>query len=721
MAAPISPISVAAPAELIAPQAVTNSVNKSAFKSELSTASNSVNGAKNGRQDTAGNHRDTDKTTSKSTNKDGSQVKEQPSSSALKSSAKDTNLARAEALQQSRAESDAAATNAVDKNRESSDQSSQITETTGQELPSNGETLPPTNNLSTAEVAAAVVNANQSAGEAGLANSAATGEQAQLLTSELLARLVTAAPGTDPSVNVPASNALGAEQVPAQLPKQAITTVATTQAAEQLMVDSLVGKTASGDSKVAPNASATAVVPNPLGTDTKISDIQKPVQAATKTSLSENKAVVSASASPGASSPAIDTKAAAGLSVEPQVKTNIGAKAPVAVAQPTAAVTPTTEAVNRETILASAGQQPNAANLQEQPSAQVGFVDRDSARQPKVEVTVADGRSNEDIAVQKSPAVSVNNTALDNKDLAVVNNTAALNSEAVLVAGNRQEAQQAQPTVNNNATVEAMPVVAPTGPQEIASKAQPEQSARPASSNPDVAQSQDGKKTAEANPPIAMLSAKVAPSSAELSVALNQSLEKLRSGIETAAANKNGDEAAEVKTSSAKILANTDTLQQLTSLQQNLRTTSPVQMQMPTGTTPAAQNWGRAVADKVFIAASQNLRVANIQLDPPELGALQIRLQITGPDQQMSVSFSSPHAAVRDVLEQQLPRLREMLAEQGINLGESSVSDQGANNNQGSESSESQGSGQYAQSSENEEVFNPLNTQGTVALVDFYA
>ncbi|MCJ8301039.1 MAG: hypothetical protein MJK13_19190, partial [Pseudomonadales bacterium] len=340
MAAPISTIPVAAPAELIAPQSVTNSVNKSAFKSELSTASNSVNGAKNGRQDTAGNHRDTDKTTSKSTNKDVSQVKEQPSSSALKSSAKDTNIARAEALQQSSAESDAAATNAVDKNRESSDQSSPITETTGQQLPSNGETLPPTNNLSAAEVAAAIVNANQSAGEAELANSAATSQQTQSLTSELLARLVTATPGTDPSVNVSASNALGAEQVPAQLPKQAITTVATTQEAEQLIADSLVGKTASGDSKVAPNASATAMVPDPLGTDKKISDIQKPVQAVTKTSLGENKAVVSASPSPGTSSPEIATKATAGISVEPQVNNNTGAKGPAADDQPTAAVTP---------------------------------------------------------------------------------------------------------------------------------------------------------------------------------------------------------------------------------------------------------------------------------------------------------------------------------------------------------------------------------------------
>ena len=144
-------------------------------------------------------------------------------------------------------------------------------------------------------------------------------------------------------------------------------------------------------------------------------------------------------------------------------------------------------------------------------------------------------------------------------------------------------------------------------------------------------------------------------------------------------------------------------------------------MQMPVGTPPTAANWSSSIADKVFIAASQNLRVVNIQLDPPELGALQVRLQISGPDQQLSATFSSPNGAVRDVLEQQLPRLREMLAEQGINLGEASVSDQRADNSRRSDVDERGSSGDYADSEEGAAEFNPLNSQGTLSLVDFYA
>jgi hypothetical protein len=211
----------------------------------------------------------------------------------------------------------------------------------------------------------------------------------------------------------------------------------------------------------------------------------------------------------------------------------------------------------------------------------------------------------------------------------------------------------------------------------------------------------------------------------EQTVSLNQSLHKMRAGLEMASShaplNKGLEESLESKPNLPKMASGNEILQQLSGLQNSLKTTNPVQMQMPAGTPPTAKNWGRAVADKVIIAASQNLRVANIQLDPPELGALQVRLQVVGPDQQMSVSFTSPHAAVRDVLEQQLPRLREMLEEQGINLGESSVNDQKNQSNKESEAGNASGSANYVGHSDSEPAANSLNTQGTLALVDFYA
>lgn len=201
---------------------------------------------------------------------------------------------------------------------------------------------------------------------------------------------------------------------------------------------------------------------------------------------------------------------------------------------------------------------------------------------------------------------------------------------------------------------------------------------------------------------------------------LNKVLDKMRAGIDTTDS-KGVQETVDSKSTLSKAVNTTEGLQQLSSLHTALRNASPVQMQMPLSTPPSNPNWARAVADKVYIAASQNLRVANIQLDPPELGALQIRLQVSGPDQQMSVTFTSPHASVRDVLEQQIPRLREMLAEQGINLGESSVNDQGKDKKQTTSGSENNSSDGYAKDSDLENPEHSPNTQGTLALVDFYA
>ncbi len=62
---------------------------------------------------------------------------------------------------------------------------------------------------------------------------------------------------------------------------------------------------------------------------------------------------------------------------------------------------------------------------------------------------------------------------------------------------------------------------------------------------------------------------------------------------------------------------------------------------------------------------------AEIQLDPPELGSLQVR--VTTRHEQTSVIFVAPNNAVRDALEQQLPRLRDTLEGAGLQLNDASV------------------------------------------------
>lgn len=92
-------------------------------------------------------------------------------------------------------------------------------------------------------------------------------------------------------------------------------------------------------------------------------------------------------------------------------------------------------------------------------------------------------------------------------------------------------------------------------------------------------------------------------------------------------------------------------------------------VQVPLGT----PQWSQAVGDKVLWLAAQNVSSAEIRLDPPELGPLQVKVSVN--QDQASVSFTSPHPAVREALDQQLNRLREMFSEQGLHLLNVDVSD----------------------------------------------
>ena len=73
--------------------------------------------------------------------------------------------------------------------------------------------------------------------------------------------------------------------------------------------------------------------------------------------------------------------------------------------------------------------------------------------------------------------------------------------------------------------------------------------------------------------------------------------------------------------------------------------------------------------------AGNQLRSAEIRLTPAELGPL--RVQVAVDDGAAHVTFHAQHAVTRDAIEQALPRLREMLAESGLSLGQADVSDRG--------------------------------------------
>ncbi len=98
----------------------------------------------------------------------------------------------------------------------------------------------------------------------------------------------------------------------------------------------------------------------------------------------------------------------------------------------------------------------------------------------------------------------------------------------------------------------------------------------------------------------------------------------------------------------------------------------------PVANAPLAMHqsgWTDEIVNRVMYLSSANLKSAEIQLQPAELGRLDIKVNMTA-DQQAQVNFMSAHPVVREALESQSGRLREMFAQQGMGQVDVNVSDQ---------------------------------------------
>lgn len=81
--------------------------------------------------------------------------------------------------------------------------------------------------------------------------------------------------------------------------------------------------------------------------------------------------------------------------------------------------------------------------------------------------------------------------------------------------------------------------------------------------------------------------------------------------------------------------------------------------------------WESNLGSRLQMLVGQNVQTAEIRLDPPELGALDIKIKVT--NDVATVNITSPHSHVREALESAVPKLREMFAESGVALGDVNV------------------------------------------------
>jgi len=91
----------------------------------------------------------------------------------------------------------------------------------------------------------------------------------------------------------------------------------------------------------------------------------------------------------------------------------------------------------------------------------------------------------------------------------------------------------------------------------------------------------------------------------------------------------------------------------------------------PIATPVGAQGWDSEVGQKIVWMANRQESHAEFVLNPPHLGRIEVSLSMNGD--QASATFVSANPAVREALENAVPRLREIMQDAGISLGQTQV------------------------------------------------
>ncbi len=91
-------------------------------------------------------------------------------------------------------------------------------------------------------------------------------------------------------------------------------------------------------------------------------------------------------------------------------------------------------------------------------------------------------------------------------------------------------------------------------------------------------------------------------------------------------------------------------------------------------------NWSNELGDKMTWMVTSQKQQAELVLNPPQLGRIEVSLTVSGD--QANAVFTSPNAAVREMIENSLPRLREIMASSGMNLGQADVGAQSSGQQQ---------------------------------------
>lgn len=91
--------------------------------------------------------------------------------------------------------------------------------------------------------------------------------------------------------------------------------------------------------------------------------------------------------------------------------------------------------------------------------------------------------------------------------------------------------------------------------------------------------------------------------------------------------------------------------------------------------------FGEDLSQRVMLFAGQRVQSAELTVTPADMGPISVSIEVRG--QEAAMQFAASHATTRAAIEDALPRLREMLAAQGLQLTQADVGDRAPRDPQG--------------------------------------
>lgn len=86
---------------------------------------------------------------------------------------------------------------------------------------------------------------------------------------------------------------------------------------------------------------------------------------------------------------------------------------------------------------------------------------------------------------------------------------------------------------------------------------------------------------------------------------------------------------------------------------------------------PGKPGWNQAISQKVMYMVGAGDQTARLNLNPPELGPLQVVIQVN--NEKADATFISDNSEVRQALEDGMEHLREKMEDAGLSLGQANV------------------------------------------------